>query len=387
MIKVLVNALTVKKKAGGVFQVSINFINETLHRDNIQWSYIVSKDIDNRISNKIKEKLNVSYFVFPTQPDFLHSYYETKKEVKDIEDAINPDIVYSLAAPSYFSFRAVEVMRFTNPWVTHPNKYALKKLNISNNIFNYLYCLNQKRLIKKCKYFITQSNTAKDGILKITNLSQENVEVISNVLPAFFDSLNTQKNESSSDLINVACISVPHPNKDIEIVPLVIKILKEKYGITNIKFNLTIPFDHPFISKFSKLVEKYDVSKQIHNWGYCTQQQLVDLYSNCSLFFLPTLLETFSASLLEAMYFNLGIVTTDLIFNKEVCLDSALYYSPGNAEKAAEKLSILILDDKIRLNLTENISNRLVNYSDYSLHMARIENFFNRIVVENNNKI
>jgi len=383
MIRVLVNALTVKKKAGGVFQVSINFINETIKRNNIEWYYIVSKDVDSSISNEIKEKLNKTYFVFSTQPGFIHSYYKTKKEVKNIECKINPDLVYSLAAPSYFSFNAVEIMRFTNPWVTHPNKYALRKLSILNYIYNYLYCSNQKRLIKKCKYFITQSNIAKDGILKITKLPQENVEVISNVLPAFYSSFKLQKNRISSNHINIACVSIPHPNKDIEIVPLVIKILKEKYGITQMKFNLTIPNDHPFLLKFNKLVDKFDVSEQIQNWGYCTQQQLIELYSSCSLFFLPTLLETFSASLLEAMFFNLGIVTTDLIFNKEVCLNAALYYTPCNAEDAAEKLSILILDDNMRLNLTEHISNQLVNYSDYLLHIANVEEFFNRVYLQN----
>ena len=74
------------------------------------------------------------YFVFPTQPDFLGTYKKVKFQLREIEAKIQPDLVYSITAPSYFKFHAPEVMRFTNPWVTHPNKFAWSILSLKEKI-------------------------------------------------------------------------------------------------------------------------------------------------------------------------------------------------------------------------------------------------------------
>jgi glycosyltransferase involved in cell wall biosynthesis len=383
-MKVLINGLSVKKKVGGVFQISTNFIQATLSSKEIEWYYLVSSDLDKSLPTCFQNKLNITYFVMPTQPDFFGSYFNVRKKVSDIENTIKPDLVYSLAAPSYFNFKATEVMRFTNPWVTHPNKYAHGVLNYKEKIVKYLYCANQKRLMKKCDYFITQSNTAKEGIRGITKLPLENIKVVPNVLPAYFNSLPEIKCKSPDLNLMIACVCAPHANKNVQIIPLVIKILKEKYGITNVTFNITIPYDHPFLLKFNKSVEKYLVSDQINNWGYCSQDKLVELYSASNIFFLPTLLETFSASLLEAMFFKLNVVTTDFLFNRGVCQDSAVYCKPADAEDAAEKLSELILNNSYKNKSSQDIPSVLAHFSDYSKHAASIEKFFKSIM---NNKL
>ena len=52
----------------------------------------------------------------------------------------------------------------------------------------------------------------------------------------------------------------------------------------------------------------------------------------------------FSASTVEAMFFNLPIVATDFPFNTEVLADSCLYYEPKNAKEAAMQFVKLIAD-------------------------------------------
>ena len=61
-------------------------------------------------------------YVFPTQPDFKHTYIKVRKGIKLFVKKIDPDVAYSIVAPSYFSLGCKEVMRITNPWVIHPNK-------------------------------------------------------------------------------------------------------------------------------------------------------------------------------------------------------------------------------------------------------------------------
>ena len=125
-MKILVNTISTKKNAGGAFQIAYNFLLKTLHYEdeNIEWYYITSSDLHEVLGSFFKEIINSHYFVFPTQPDYLGSYYRVKKSIRRIENDIHPDVVYSITAPSYFSFKTPEVMRFTNPWVTHPNTYS-----------------------------------------------------------------------------------------------------------------------------------------------------------------------------------------------------------------------------------------------------------------------
>ena len=93
-MKVLINGLSVKKKAGGVFQVSTNFIQATLRSKEIEWYYMVSSDLDKSLALSFQKELNITYFVMPTQPDFLGSYFSVSKKVSDLETAIAPDLVF-----------------------------------------------------------------------------------------------------------------------------------------------------------------------------------------------------------------------------------------------------------------------------------------------------
>ncbi len=54
--------------------------------------------------------------------------------------------------------------------------------------------------------------------------------------------------------------------------------------------------------------------------------------------FLPTLLETFSASYLEAMAMDVAVVTADMDFSREICGAAAEYFQPTSAEDVANAI-------------------------------------------------
>ena len=137
------------------------------------------------------------------------------------------------------------------------------------------------------------------------------------------------------------------------------------------KFIVTIPFNNKKdIEEFNSLVVRNGVEEHIVNVGYQTQQQLVDLYSTCDIYFFPSLLETFSAALLEAMHFKMPIVATDFSFNKEVAGDTALYFSDVNAEEAANQLSKLISDKGVYDKYVELVSERIKLFNNYDRYFC-----------------
>lgn len=376
-MKILINTISTKKHSGGAFQISQNFMLKSLEHSDVEWYHITSQDVDDAIGEKFAHLKGTHYFVFPTQPDFRGSYKQVKKQVAELEAKIQPDVVYSITAPSYFTFKTREVMRFTNPWVTHPNKYSWSTMSFLPKLKQWLYCLNQKRLMKAAYAFVTQTETTKKGIMRITGKPTEKVCVVNNVLPGVFKTMdNTPIVED--DWINVACVGAPVPHKNMDIIPDVIEELA-KIGIKNVRFHTTIPVDNPMMAKVVDRCAELGYKEHLINHGRVSQKELGEMYRRCQFCFLPTLLEVFSASTVEAMYFNLPIIATDFPFNTEVLADACLYYEPKNAKSAANQFAKMIADKNLQKTMRERMARQLAIYGDYDAHFNAIKDYLIRV--------
>ena len=379
-MKILINTISTKKHSGGAFQISQNFMLKSLEHSDVEWYHITSQDVDDAIGERFSHLKGTHYFVFPTQPDFRGSYKQVKKQVAELEAKIQPDVVYSITAPSYFTFKTREVMRFTNPWVTHPNKYSWSTMSLLPKLKQWLYCLNQKRLMKAAYAFVTQTETTKKGIMRITGKPTEKVCVVNNVLPGVFKTMdNTPIVED--DWINVACVGAPVPHKNMDIIPDVIAELA-KMGIENVRFHTTIPVDNPMIAKVVDRCAELGYKDRIVNHGRVSQKELGEMYRRCQFCFLPTLLEVFSASTVEAMYFNLPIIATDFPFNTEVLADACLYYEPKNAKDAANQLAKMIADKELQATMRERMARQLAIYGDYDAHFNAIKEYLVKVATK-----
>lgn len=376
-MKVLVNSVSCKKNGGGVFQISCNFLLKTLQHTEIEWYYITSNDIDIAIGENFKELRDKTYFVFPTQVD-LQSYGYVSKQIKEIEHSICPDIIYTTAAPSYFFFSIPEVMRFTNPWVTHPNKFSWgilsKTLFIKYKIKNII----TKILIKKAHFFITQSETCKKGLIRITGEPASHIKVVPNVLPAIYQTIDTTAIPDNK-FINIACVGGAIPHKNFDIIPQVVNELKQ-LGFTNIRFHTTLDKDSSIAKKIDYELNKLQLSSSWINHGRLSQDKLGDMYKHCQFCFIPTLLEVFSATTVEAMFFKLPAVVTDFDFNYEVFQNSCLYYKPLDARDAASKFAYLISNPSLQINLKKKMEIQLKQYDNYDNHFNAIIDFLSDVI-------
>ena len=378
-MKIAVNTISTKKGAGGAYQIAYNFLMETLrNQECVEWYYITSEDVDELISNEFDKLKGTHYFVFPTQPDFKGTYNQVKKELKIWEENYKPDVIYTISSPCYFKFSTPEVMRFANAWVTNPNKDAWASMTFKEKLRMWLYCINQKRMLRGAKYIITQSETVKKGLLRITGLPEYYIGVVPNVLPKVFANAEVKK-VIDPDWIDVACVAAPVPHKNLDIIPDVLTTLRDEHGINNVRFHLTIPEDHLLWKTIHSKCDENGMGENVVNHGRCTQQQLVDVYNHCRVCFLPTLLETFSASSLEAMRFGLYIVATDYDFNREIIRDAGLYYCPKNASDASTKIMNLITNQELQSKLKKKMNFQLDCYRDYGEHFNNIVNFLYKV--------
>lgn len=377
-MKILINTISTKKITGGAYQIAQNFLLKSLEHPEIEWLYITSQDLDDAIGDKFTDFKGIKYFVFPTQPDYFGTYNVVKKQLAKLELELSPDLIYSITSPCYFKFKTPEVMRFTNPWVTHSNKYSWRTLGLIGKIRYYIYGLNQKRLMKSAHYFITQTETCAKGIRRITGLPENHIQVVKNVLPGNFKSVDNSP-ICEDDWINIAAVGAPMPHKNFDIIPYILEEL-DKIGISNVRFHLTVAPDSVVAQQIDTKLKDYGYYNRVVNHGNLSQKDLGEMYRRCQFCFLPTLLEVFSASTLEAMFFQLPIVATNFDFNAEVLEDSCLYYEPMNGKAAAFQFAKLIGDSQLQNELKERMQKQLTIYSNYDAHFNAIKDFLIKVI-------
>ena len=366
-MKCLINVVNARNIGGG-FQVVFNFILKTQEyiRPDVDWYYAVSERLDSFLPRAFMDKMEEGHYrVFPDQPDFNGTYRRVKRELRTYEESIDPDVVYSPLSPGYFFFKHKEVMRFANAWSTNATCYAWKTLPFKAKLRTKIYNIMQRALLRKAQYIITQTETVKGGLIRVTGLPGNRVFVVPNVLPAVLQDIDPTHLDADIGWIDVAAVGGQMPHKNLEIIPDVIKALKQKYGIENVRFHTTLPEDSGVWWRLNKELTACGLEENVVNHGNMRLSDLAEMYRHCRFCFLPTVLETFSASTIEAMYFDLKTVASDLPFNKEVMQDSCLYFEPMNPESAAEMLARLITDNELQSVLSYKMKERLKNYTDF----------------------
>lgn len=85
---------------------------------------------------------------------------------------------------------------------------------------------------------------------------------------------------------------------------------------------------HPRCPEFLRRIARPALREHVVNVGPLRQEELAGYYHACDGLILPTLLESFSGTYLEAMHYGKPILTSDLDFARDVCGDAAEYFDP-----------------------------------------------------------
>jgi glycosyltransferase involved in cell wall biosynthesis len=85
--------------------------------------------------------------------------------------------------------------------------------------------------------------------------------------------------------------------------------------------------------------------------GYITDEELRALYERAKCFIYPSFYEGFGLPPLEAMACGCPVIVSNATSLPEVCGDAALYVDPYSPEDIAEKIKLLLSDDKLREEL------------------------------------
>jgi glycosyltransferase involved in cell wall biosynthesis len=127
--------------------------------------------------------------------------------------------------------------------------------------------------------------------------------------------------------LKLLCLSRYYPHKNLECFVE----LFERHGdrLKDVVIFLTIgEKQHPKARKLLQELKRRKLESRIVNLGPVASSQLEAYYRHVDALVLPTLLESFSATYVEAMQFRCPILTSDMDFSRAVCGDAAMYFNP-----------------------------------------------------------
>lgn len=346
---------------GGGVQVAISFLNELKTIDNEYFYHVaISKTIYNQLDEDFSEN-KFKFYIFKKGPVRLIDALKNKSRLTKLESSLSPKVVFTLFGPSYWKPKSIHLMGFADPWVLNPSSKAYYELKKTARLKMRIKCLIKSYfVIKDSSFFVIETQDGKSKMSNLLNIDLDRIFVVGNSLNGIFND-KTLLDRSASEYIKLPprttneyrliLISNLYPHKNLKVIKKVIPLLSDY----NISFYLTID-QKSFENLFG---DSYD---NVFNLGPVSLKSCPSLYSQCNALFMPSLLEVFSTSFLEAMKMSLPILSSNLSFAKDICEDAALYFNPFDEIDISKKIIKLHMDSELALRLIKNGAFRLDNH-------------------------
>jgi len=365
-LKILIDCTN--QKVGGGIQVATSFINDLKELDlPHQFIVVLSRQMVNNF-DRSKFPSNIKILDLPQGVD---NKMAISKYLLGIEKEYKIDKVFCVFGPSYYKSMVPKVVGYAIPHYIYPESPFLKNLSIGKKFLH--------AFLKRTKVYLFKKNSdalifeSEDAANRFKDSFKYNKPtfVVSNTLNEIFTKPELWKKtkvKTDSNTYKILCLGANYPHKNIAILPAVIdSLLKNNFK----KFKFYISLEKSDLN----FEEKYN--QYIHYMGKIDLMELPELYKSIDVVFMPTLLEVFSATYLEAMYMERPIVASDMSFARDICQDSAVYFNPVSAESAAKQLLKVYQDESLKAELLERAK---VNIQRFGNSMDRTKKYLNIIL-------
>lgn len=156
------------------------------------------------------------------------------------------------------------------------------------------------------------------------------------IVPNAYTTLDHQHKEVKKhfdrpeDSIVLLSLSRYYVHKNLEVFIPLAQMIKT-YG-KKVRIIITIDADqHPMAKRLLEDIQANGLEEIILNIGNVPINEISSLYDQVDALIMPTLLESFSTTYVDAMNLKKPILTSDRDFAKEVCGDAAWYFDPLSA--------------------------------------------------------
>ena len=354
--------------AGGGLQVAFSFLHD-LKKLDLPNEYHVVQSI------KCSENFDASSFpenftFYTLSKNEEHSKRQRISKVRSFENSIVPDCIFTLFGPSYHKSNFPKIVGFAIPFIIYPNSPFFNQISLKEKIYYKLLTILKTYCFKKYSdALVFETEDARKVFTQKYNYKKHSF-FVGNTLNEIFASRETlpQLKIQGLSSLNILLLAANYPHKNIHIVPKVIQVLKEKYQITNFKFLITLEKEELNFPAFC--------DEHVIFLGKVALNQIPSLYTQTDIVFIPTLLEVFSATYLEAMFMKKPIIASDLGFSRDICGQAALFSAATDPKSYANAIVRLQNDEELKNTL---IANGVLNLKRFGNSKDRTHGYLNII--------
>ena len=321
MFRILVNGISAK--SGGGRSILSNFLEILKSRDSsYTFSVIVPDDSYSQYASDHIQLIPMPVFSHSYLLPFINSFYLPKFILKNSYDCI-----FNLADIP-IPIKSKQIFLFDWSYAVFPDSLAWQRASFINTIRRRLKLFLFQRYVSYIDVVIAQSILIGDRLNALYNFSR--LQVIPNAVA--LDNLNEGESfdYAFGSGFKLLCLSNYYSHKNLEVLIDLAELIRSKS--LDIKIILTI--DSAQGKGARRLIESIvdrKLDEVIINVGSVPMSLVPSLYQQVDALLLPTLLESFSGTYVEAMFHGIPIFTSEFDFAIDVCQDAAFYFDPLNS--------------------------------------------------------
>jgi len=357
---VLVNATSVV--VGGGVQAAVSFIRHVLDRPSgLQWHFALSRAVASQLpAFGISEReLRAELFQSPPARD-----RSARKLLRKLETRIGPDAVFTIFGPAYVRFQAPHLCGVGDGWVTHATPVAYGALGGAHRAIGaFLKSIYKGLWFRVASRWVVEEQSARQGLCRRFGIPADRIHVVANGCADHYQiTAPVPPLLTRNGRFRLLTFASYYAHKNLEIIPVTAAHLKRLGMEQCIEFVTTIRPDEPGMARLAAMARDLGVTGMLNNVGPVDISDGPRLYKSCDAVFMPSLLETFSATYPEAMAMGLPIVATDLEFARNICGKAAIYYSAKDPAAAAEAIRNVYHSPQLRARLVAEGTRRLSDF-------------------------
>jgi glycosyltransferase involved in cell wall biosynthesis len=250
----------------------------------------------------------------------LYHYYFPKLIKENRIDAIlnYGDIVIPGSTPQLYNFDW--------PHAAYPNGAAWARLPRRDRFYSTIKLWMFKRYLSNASIVMAQTDVMAARLRELYALN--NIEVVPNAVS--LDNFSYREEHRfglPGDRLKLLYLTYYYPHKNLEVLLDVARLIRDR-GLDMCIITTIAAEQHPSAAALLERVAAEKLESVFRNIGPVPMERVAPLYEQCDALLMPTLLESFSGSYVEAMFHKRPIITSDLEFARGVCADAAIYVDP-----------------------------------------------------------
>lgn len=331
------------KHYSGISEYTANLLSEILRQDKnnlYKLFYNSSKGRDSRLEIWAKDNSELFATKYPNK---IFNYLLQKMFSCPKLDRIlgGTDVFFS---PHYnflnISRKSKLVLTIHDlSFLRYPNFFSWRK-----NIWHR--ALNVKKLLNRADVIVAVSNNTKNDLIELLNIPENKIKVIYSGNNYCGPSVvsDAKKIEGKNYILSVSNIE---PRKNV--CGLIAAYNDLRTRCPDLDYQLIFVGAKGWKNKkIFKDWKKSPFKDDIKFVGYIEKIEKETLYSNAKLFVYPSFYEGFGFPPLEAMHFDVPVVSSNVSSMPEVLGDAALLVDPFKVQEISEAMEILITNQDLR---------------------------------------